>query len=130
MPPAVSARTVWLALVAVGLALAANHAIRPSTLPRPSTDERARATPSGLRAKPRERSATREPGDGEDLTLAAWLRRLDEPERAAKGDALVRLRTLGPRAASAVERVLLVFTLGDGGLDALAQSTLASLGPD
>lgn len=66
--------------------------------------------------------------EGEDVALATWLRHLDAKDRAERGAALVRLRTLGPRAAPGADRILRVFLEGDADLDALAMATLAALG--
>src|SRR5262245_28936818 len=70
-----------------------------------------------------------DPASAQGSALSAWLRRLESPDRAARGDALVRLRTLGPRAATAASRVLDVFREGDPDLDLLAERALAAMGP-
>jgi HEAT repeat protein len=87
------------------------------------------AEPARLRGRPTE-DATPRPAPPGATALDEWLRRLDGPDRATRGDALTRIRTLGPKAAPAADRVLRVFLEGDGGLDLLASFALAAMGPE
>ncbi len=69
-------------------------------------------------------------GDVPSSAVDVLTRRLRASDRAERGDALVRLRTLGPRGAPASTRVLDIFREGDDDLSQLAMLALASFGAE